>query len=153
MSVWDPGTSFLKIPSVSKGSNGGRWEGNTRFRRIHSMLIWVPWGMFILLQKSVVRKAWEFGMARPGFWHLCFLPSLSLNLCLCVCLLYLSYLVLKRLDYLPGAPCFPPAFRSCFVSITQHSNDLLMNLWGRKWSLHPTPPLSWPPSPTPPSLV
>ena len=25
-------------------------------------------------------------------------------------------------------------FRSCFVEVAQHSNDLLMNLWGRKWS-------------------
>ena len=27
--------------------------------------------------------------------------------------------------------CPLPAFRSCFVEVTQHSNDLLMNLWGR----------------------
>ena len=33
-----------------------------------------------------------------------------------------------------GAWCPPPAFRSCFVEVAQHSNDLLMNLWGRKWS-------------------
>ena len=37
-----------------------------------------------------------------------------------------------------GAWCPLPAFRS-FVEVTQHSNDLLMNLWGRKWSPHPIP--------------
>ena len=36
-----------------------------------------------------------------------------------------------------GAWCPPPAFRSCFVEFAQCSNDLLMNLWGRKWSPHP----------------
>ena len=36
-------------------------------------------------------------------------------------------------DFL-GAWCPLPAFRSCFVEVAQHSNDLLMNLWGRKWS-------------------
>ena len=33
-----------------------------------------------------------------------------------------------------GAWCPPPALRCCFVEVAQHSNDLLMNLWGRKWS-------------------
>ena len=33
-----------------------------------------------------------------------------------------------------GAWCPLPAFRSCFVEFTQHSNVLLMNLWGRKYS-------------------
>ena len=28
---------------------------------------------------------------------------------------------------------------SCFVEFAQHSNVLLMNLWGRKWSPHPIP--------------
>ena len=36
-------------------------------------------------------------------------------------------------DFL-GTWCPPPTFRSCFVEVAQHSNDLLMNLWGRKWS-------------------
>ena len=30
-----------------------------------------------------------------------------------------------------------PTFRSCFVEVAQHSNDLLVNLWGRKWSSCP----------------
>ena len=38
-----------------------------------------------------------------------------------------------------GAWCPPPVFRSCFVEFSQHSNDLLMSLWGRKWSPHPIP--------------
>ena len=42
-----------------------------------------------------------------------------------------------------GAWCPPPAFRSCFVEVAQHSNKLLMNLWGRQWSPHPIPPPSW----------
>ena len=33
-----------------------------------------------------------------------------------------------------SAWCPPPAFRSCFVELSQQSNDLLINLWGRKWS-------------------
>ena len=37
------------------------------------------------------------------------------------------------------ALCPSPAFRSCFVVFAQHSNDLLMNLWCRKWSPHPVP--------------
>ena len=36
-----------------------------------------------------------------------------------------------------------PAFRSCFVKVAQHSNDLLINLLGRKWSPPPIPPPSW----------
>ena len=32
--------------------------------------------------------------------------------------------------------CPLPPFRSCFVEVAQHSTDLLMNLWERKWSTH-----------------
>ena len=39
--------------------------------------------------------------------------------------------------------CPPPAFRNCFVEVSQHSNDLLVNLLGRKWSPGPIPPPSW----------
>ena len=42
-----------------------------------------------------------------------------------------------------GAWCLLLSFRSCFVEVAQHSNDLLMNLWGRKWSPHPIPLPSW----------
>ena len=38
-----------------------------------------------------------------------------------------------------GLPFWVPGilhqhYRSCFVELAQHSNDLLMNLWGRMWS-------------------
>ena len=42
-----------------------------------------------------------------------------------------------------GAWCPPPAYRYCFVEVVQYSNDLLMNLWGRKWSPSPIPLPSW----------
>ena len=42
-----------------------------------------------------------------------------------------------------GAWCPPSVFRSCFVEVAQRSNDLLMNLWRIKWSLHPILLLSW----------
>ena len=44
-----------------------------------------------------------------------------------------------------GAQCPLPAFRSCSVEVSQHSNDLFMNLWrgSGKWSPHPIPPPSW----------
>jgi len=42
-----------------------------------------------------------------------------------------------------GAQCPSPVFRSCFVEVVQHSNDLLMNLRGRKWSPCSIPPPSW----------
>ena len=29
-----------------------------------------------------------------------------------------------------GAWCPPPVYRSCFVEVAQHSNELLMNMWG-----------------------
>ena len=41
-----------------------------------------------------------------------------------------------------GAQCPMPMFRNCFVEFTQCSNDLLMNLWERKWSPYPIPLLS-----------
>ena len=46
----------------------------------------------------------------------------------------LSYLLLKKMGGLSGACCPLPAFTSCSVEVAQHSNDLLINLWGRKWS-------------------
>ena len=42
-----------------------------------------------------------------------------------------------------GTWCPPPAFRSCFVEVAQHSNDFLMNSQGRKWSPHPIPLSFW----------
>ena len=61
-----------------------------------------------------------------------------------------SFVSLFVLDFVPppfkenGLPYWvpPPEFRS-FVEFAQHSNDLLMNLWGRKQSSHPIPSPSW----------
>ena len=41
-----------------------------------------------------------------------------------------------------GAWCPLLAIRTCFVEFAQSSNDLSMNLWGRKWSPRPIPPPS-----------
>ena len=51
----------------------------------------------------------------------------------------LSYLLLNKWAAFLGAWCPLPAFRNCFVKFSQHSNVLLINLWGRKWSPRPTP--------------
>ena len=42
-----------------------------------------------------------------------------------------------------GSWCLPPVFKSCFVEVAQHSDGLLMNLWGRNWAPCPIPPPSW----------
>ena len=39
-----------------------------------------------------------------------------------------------------GAWCPLPVFSSCFVEVAQHSNTLLVNLWGRKWPPYLIPP-------------
>ena len=63
-----------------------------------------------------------------------------------VSLFYLIYFVLPPFEenrlpfWAPGV--LLPAFRSCFVEFAQCSNDLSMNLWGRKWSPCPIPPPS-----------
>ena len=84
----------------------------------------------------------------PGLWKLLSflrlpfqdgsqsLPLLSLFLIFYI----LPYLLSKTMGYLSGCWYPLPAFRSCFVEFTQHSNVLLMNLWGRKWSPCLIPP-------------
>ena len=57
--------------------------------------------------------------------------------------LYFFFLLSKSWVAFLGAWCPLPAFSSCFMEFTQHLNALLMNLWGRKCSPHPTPPPSW----------
>ena len=42
-----------------------------------------------------------------------------------------------------GAWCFLLEIRSCFLEVAQHSDDVLMNLWGRNWSTQPIPLPSW----------
>ena len=44
-----------------------------------------------------------------------------------------------------GAWCSLPAFRSCFVEVAQHSDGILMNLWGRKCPPRPIPLPFWDP--------
>ena len=55
----------------------------------------------------------------------------------------LSYLLLKRLGCLSGCLVSSASVQKLFCGIAQHSNDLLMNLWGRKWSPCPIPLPSW----------
>ena len=57
--------------------------------------------------------------------------------------LYFFSLLSKSWAAFLGAWCPLPAFRSGFVEFTRRLNALLMNLWGRKCSPHPTPPPSW----------
>ena len=68
-------------------------------------------------------------------------PSLTL-LSLFLSFIFCSTSFWRQWAAFLGAWCPPPAFRSCFVEFAQHSNDLSMNLWGRKWSPHPIPPPS-----------
>ena len=69
-------------------------------------------------------------------------PSLTL---LSLFLSFIFYLTSFQREWAAflGAWCPLPAFRSCFVEVAQHLNDLLMNLLGRKWSPHPIPLPSW----------
>ena len=72
------------------------------------------------------------------------LPHQDGSLSLTLLFLFLSFIFCptsfwREWDAFLGAWCPPPAFRSCFVEVAQHSNDLLMNLWGRKWSPCPIP--------------
>ena len=65
-------------------------------------------------------------------------PSLTLLFHFC-----LLYFVLPPFEE-NGLPFWVPGvFRSCFVEVAQHSSNLLMNLWWRKWSPHPIPLPSW----------
>ena len=56
----------------------------------------------------------------------------------------LSYLLSKTMGYLSGCLVSSASIQKLFCSafkFAQHSNDLLMNLRGRKWSPRPIPPL------------
>ena len=88
----------------------------------------------------------------PTVWKLSFMtPSPGWSLSLNLLSLFLSFIFCPTFQRewaaFLGAWCLPPAFRSCSVKVTQHSNDLLMNLWGRKWSpvlfLHHLQTASW----------
>ena len=58
-------------------------------------------------------------------------PSLTL-LSLFLCFIFSPASFPREWAAFLGAWCPPPAFRSCSVEVAQHSNDLLLNLWGRK---------------------
>ena len=78
------------------------------------------------------------------------LPPQDLSLSLTLLSLFLSFIFCPTSFWREWAAflsvwCLLPAFRSCFVEVAQLSNDLLMNLWGRKWSPQPIPPPSWDP--------
>ena len=69
-------------------------------------------------------------------------PSLKL-LCQFLCFIFCPASFSRDWVAFLGAWCPQPVFRSCFVEVAQHSNNLLINLLGRKWSHHPIPPPFW----------
>ena len=86
------------------------------------------------------RVSWCLETSPPSW-----LPPWDGSLSLTLLTLFLSFIFCptsfwRECAAFLGAWCPPPAFRSCFVEVSQHSNDLLMILWGRQW-----PPLSIPP--------
>ena len=75
------------------------------------------------------------------------LPPKDRSLSLTLLSLFLSFIFCPTSFWIQsaaflGAWCPLPVFRSCFVVFAQHSNDLSMNLSGRKWSPCPIPPPS-----------
>ena len=97
--------------------------------------------------KTLHRPACERASYCVGTSPLSRLPSQEGSPPLNVLSLFLPFILCptsfqKEWSAFLGAWCPPPAFRICFVEVAQYSNDLLMNLWGRKWSPHPIPPPS-----------
>ena len=88
------------------------------------------------------RVSWCLEIAPPSW-----LPPRDRSPSLTLLSLFLSFIFCPTsfwrqwADFL-GAWCPLPAFRSCFVEFAQHSNVLLMKIWGRNWSPHPSPPPS-----------
>ena len=82
----------------------------------------------------------------PGVWKLPLLrlPCQDRSLSLTLLSLFLSFIFCpipfwRQWAAFLGVWCPLLAIRSCFVEFAQCSNDLSMNLWGRKWSPHPIP--------------
>ena len=79
-----------------------------------------------------------------GVWKLLSflrLPSRDGSLSLPLFSLFLSFIFFptsfwRQWAAFLGAWCPLPTFRSCFVEFAQHSNVLVLNLLGRKWSPH-----------------
>ena len=68
-------------------------------------------------------------------------PSLPLFVSLFIFYIF-SYLLSKTMGCFSGCLMSSAGNQNCFVEFTQHSTVLLMNLWGRKWSLCPIAPPS-----------
>ena len=74
-----------------------------------------------------VRVSWRSETSPPSR-----LPSRARSLSLTLLSLFLSFIFCpisfqREWAAFLGAWCPPPVFRSCFVEVAQHSNDLLMN--------------------------
>ena len=114
----------------------------------HNMWVLIIYLFFlpVMLPSEVPRLATDSPVrVFPGVWKLLSflrLPSQDRSLSLPLLSLFLSFIFFptsfrRQWAAFLGAWCLLPAFRSCFVEFTQHSNVLLMNLWGRKWSPRP----------------
>ena len=79
----------------------------------------------------------------PPSWLLPQDKSLSLIFCLSLSFVFCPASFRREWASFLGAWCSPPVFRNCSVEVAQHSNAILMNMWGRNCSLHPIPPPSW----------
>ena len=85
-------------------------------------LLATPW-------TTAYHAPWSMGFSRQEYWSGVPLPSP----------IFCPTSFKREWAAFLGAWCPPPAFRNCSVEVTQHSNDLLMNLWGKKWSPRPVP--------------
>ena len=79
----------------------------------------------------------------PPSWLLPQDGSLSQILFLCFHLLYSIIFPLKNLGCLSGCLVSSTSIQKLFCISCTHSNNLLMNLWRRKWSPHSISPPSW----------
>ena len=82
----------------------------------------------------------------PGIWKLPLLrlPSCNVSPSQTLLSLFLPFIFCSTSFWgqwaaFLGVWCPLLAIRSCFVEFAQRSNDLSMNLWGRKWSPRPIP--------------
>ena len=82
----------------------------------------------------------------PGVWKLPLLrlPSRDGSPSLTLLSLFLSFIFCptsfwRQWAAFLGVWCPLLAIRSCFAEFAQRSNDLSINLWGRKWSPRPIP--------------
>ena len=95
----------------------------------------------LLIQIVRFPMVWKFLLLHGS------LPRTGLHpwiLCLSFCLLSFVLPPFKEIGLAFWVIWCPlPAFRSCSVKVAPHSDYLLMCLWGRKWSPHPTPLPSW----------